>query len=121
MGVTIPQSPCRLNYLYAQCSLIGIYIYWTTVLRHEYKYSGRNEISARNGISAHFQIQIWRCSTNISDLKFLLIEILPLYNRFLKKILKFVFRSSSEQCLKFFFRNFAIFFHHDSIVAADNF
>jgi hypothetical protein len=36
------------------------------------------------------------------DLKFLLIKIMPLYNRFLKN-LKFVFRSSVEKCLELFF------------------
>ncbi len=50
----------------------------------------------------HFQMLFWRCSTNMSDLKFQLIETLPLYNRFIKNILKFVFISSLEKCLKFF-------------------
>jgi hypothetical protein len=42
---------------------------------------------------------LWKCSTNISYFKFLLIDILPLDNKFKEK-LKLFFRSRLEKRLK---------------------
>jgi hypothetical protein len=44
---------------------------------------GATGLARPTALAHSLTMLFWRCSTNISDLQFLLIEILPLYNRFL--------------------------------------
>ncbi len=71
---------------------------------------GQRDQRAQRHQRAHFQIQIWRCSTNISDLKFLLIEILPFYNRFLKKNFEICFQKQFRTVFEIIFPKFRHFF-----------